>query len=1811
MCFRVALHSSLRIALVLFVGLALLPVPCVPILVSAIGQGQSQDHSHRNGSPPRPGKPEGAFPNVEDMQNESLIEREPPAPIPSTVRSQRNSGKPWDGRRVGDPEPQRGEDHTGGHALRAHARHRLTSPPLLYEDQFIQNSFSLGLARSASYDETLYWNYQFRAAYNNSAESLKLAAIELGRTVFESAEYAARARSAHWYVYDLYKTYLMRDPDSGGWASWEATVSTNGREYVRRGFEESTEFATLMANVVPSGSPSSTATSLISARVDPRNQPGNGMLTRDAAWSVSLLSLPGRNGLDLGLSLSYSSMVWTRSGPYIYFDEDNGFPSPGFRLGFPTVQRKVFDVQTSRKSYLLITGGGQRVELRQVGTSSIYEAGDSSYLQITDNGSSLLLRDTSGTQMALSDSNGEYRCTSIKDRNGNYLTINYNPLGHITNVIDTLGRVINFNYDTNANLISITQAWNGQPAHQWVSFGWGTRTMQSSFSGAAVVGTANGTVLPVITQVALNDTSYFTFDYTNSMQVLLVKKYFGAVERNATNFTYETPGSDVPRLLSTSVSAQNWTGINGVPSQVTTQYSVGSDGACVVTAPDGTIYKEYYGTGWQRGLATLSEIWSGGVRQKWTTTAWTQDNTSVGYEMNPRVNETNIYDVSGNRRRTVIDYGPYAAYGLTYGVHEYAADGVSVIRETFTDYNLSQAYIDRRIIGLVAFVHMTNGPQYQTKISYEYDDPARLHGVPAAATQHDVNYNLSFTARGNVTAVSRWDVNDINNAAKKLTSYTDYYNTGTPISTTDPSGHQNNITYADSFSDSVMRNTFAYPTTLTDADNFSSFMQYNFDFGATTRTQSPTPAGQSQGAIQTMTYNNLGQLERITTTNNGAYKRFWYGADYTASYATVNNVTDEAYAAQIVDGLGRVIVSMGNHPGSYGGYTFVNTIYNQMGRVSKVSNPTEVNSSWAPSGDDTAGIYYTQQTYDWKGRPLITTNPDGTTREASYAGCGCAGGEVTTFTDEGTLINVAKKRQQKVYADVFGRTVKTEVLNWDGNGPNGTGGTVYTTTVRTYNARDQITAIKQYAGTEASSSFQESILNYDGYGRLSTRHVPEQDAGKFTTWTYNADDTVQTITDARGATATHGYNNRHLLTGITYSAPVGITATAAATFGYDAAGNKTSMTDGLGSKTYGYDQLSQLRSETRVLTGVGSFTLSYDYNLQSQLKKITDASNTTINYSYNVAGQLNGVTGSDTLVGNVSTYASGLQYRAFGGLKQLSVGNLSTSFGYNARTEVTNFNISGVVNENYDYYNDGRLKFVHNTTDNNFDRVFSYDHVGRLTSAGAGGAARGDIGDVPFYETFNYNPFGNLEQRETETWGNGSFFDAGTFVNHRRAGWGYDASGRITTIDSRTYTYDAAGRNINLTGQTLTPTSTISTATQSGFDGEGNRVRENSGTSSSMTLKYYLRSSVLGNAVIEELNSSGQKQFGYVYTPSGIQLATQTIGQNFVKFIQTSPLNTTERGVLSTGSISRVEFDAVGAKVAVVNLTPPNRGGDAGNIPMGGLGSLDTRYGALENPGGGCTLDGVYVPCYMAMRGEATQVVYVDPYYAATSRGLHSRQVWVDEDTSTAVRIGNENILTIYPGPGGHFEYVDDPDDVLETSTQKPTTPQTALPLPSDLKDRISAVVNNPNSDCAGFIKRLISEAEQIDGTAFSSDPLALFKRVEDQAGFKLKTTSYGGVSNREGNKRVVYITPVSDSGDARVNDHSLNAYAVTALNELMHHGKKSDFYSDRTLAQAIFPLLTSAEQLAHPLPKSRKAEVNSRYFHPLFNQHCKSPTGE
>lgn len=284
-----------------------------------------------------------------------------------------------------------------------------------------------------------------------------------------------------------------------------------------------------------------------------------------------------------------------------------------------------------------------------------------------------------------------------------------------------------------------------------------------------------------------------------------------------------------------------------------------------------------------------------------------------------------------------------------------------------------------------------------------------------------------------------------------------------------------------------------------------------------------------------------------------------------------------------------------------------------------------------PGDDASAGWIYTEQTYDWKGRPLMTTNPsmtsnplETTTKQISYTGCGCAGGEVVTITDEGVIdpTGALKKRQQKFYSDVLGRTFKTEILNWDGAGANGTGGTIYAATTLTYNVRDQVTLERRFAGPTSSATSQDTTMSYDGFGRLQTQHLPEQQVDRnngastdHTTWNYNNDDTVQSVTDARGVSTTFTYNARHLVTGSTFNSagiPSGsnVVPTTSMAFGYDAAGNRISMSAGSGAVNYHYDQLSRMDWEERSFAGLpnaGVFRLSYEYNLAGILKKVTGA----------------------------------------------------------------------------------------------------------------------------------------------------------------------------------------------------------------------------------------------------------------------------------------------------------------------------------------------------------------------------------------------------------------------------------------------------------------------------------------------------------------------------------------------------------------------------------------------------------------------------
>ncbi|MBA3355318.1 MAG: hypothetical protein H0U18_05135 [Pyrinomonadaceae bacterium] len=232
--------------------------------------------------------------------------------------------------------------------------------------------------------------------------------------------------------------------------------------------------------------------------------------------------------------------------------------------------------------------------------------------------------------------------------------------------------------------------------------------------------------------------------------------------------------------------------------------------------------------------------------------------------------------------------------------------------------------------------------------------------------------------------------------------------------------------------------TLAYPTTVTNADGYTSSSRYNYDFGAATWKQTPLPntTANTPGPQQKIEYDSIGRTKLVTNLVNNAYTKFIYGPNYVESWASVNSAADEAHSLQIFDGAGRVIAKASNHPGSSGGFSAQLIHYDAMGRAIKQSNPTETSIpisgipilpyGWQATGDDAqAGWVYTHQSYDWKGRPRITANTDGTTKEASYSGCGCAGGEVVTLTDEGVLVDSVKQHHEEATAEDLQRRARS------------------------------------------------------------------------------------------------------------------------------------------------------------------------------------------------------------------------------------------------------------------------------------------------------------------------------------------------------------------------------------------------------------------------------------------------------------------------------------------------------------------------------------------------------------------------------------------------------------------------------------------------------------------------------------------------------------------------------------------------------------------------------------------------------------------
>ncbi|MBK9171730.1 MAG: RHS repeat protein [Chloracidobacterium sp.] len=439
------------------------------------------------------------------------------------------------------------------------------------------------------------------------------------------------------------------------------------------------------------------------------------------------------------------------------------------------------------------------------------------------------------------------------------------------------------------------------------------------------------------------------------------------------------------------------------------------------------------------------------------------------------------------------------------------------------------------------------------------------------------------------------------------------------------------------------------------------------------------------------------------------------------------------------------------------------------------------------------------------------------------------------------------------------------------------------------------------------------------------------------------------------------YNSRGLVEEMNWDVgETGVTDAHDVEFGYDALGNRTSMTDGLGTVAYEYDPLSRMTAETRVFSDTlpnkptGNYRIGYEYTIGGRLGSLTDPFGYRVDYAYDKLSRLQAVD-SPTAFNGISTYAEDPVYDARGTLRGLSYGNgteMSVT-GFNGKLQATGFEVkkdaTAIIGKEYEFYADGALKFVDDAMDEAFDRSYKYDHMGRTVEAKAGTAARGESPtgphnfDQPYSRTYQHDAFGKITAFTGFFYGSESNLTV-SFTNGRNSNWTYDSDGNVTADLDGSYDFDAAGRLVEIVPTDIDDENIDTLPVENHFDGNGDLaklVRNAGSTDPDEITNYYIRSTIL-NRVISETTGAGAKQKTFI-PANGVTLAEQSIfyGESAVETIrfihqdasgsgvqQTLANGTAAGGVMRTG-----EYDAMGRNVAdpgpyiALNTEMPGDGG--------------------------------------------------------------------------------------------------------------------------------------------------------------------------------------------------------------------------------------------------------------------------------------------
>ncbi len=470
----------------------------------------------------------------------------------------------------------------------------------------------------------------------------------------------------------------------------------------------------------------------------------------------------------------------------------------------------------------------------------------------------------------------------------------------------------------------------------------------------------------------------------------------------------------------------------------------------------------------------------------------------------------------------------------------------------------------------------------------------------------------------------------------------------------------------------------------------------------------------------------------------------------------------------------------------------------------------------------------TNSIYDALGRLTLRQTTDGVTlSQTAYL----TGAKVQTTDADGKITTVG---HQVFDSPAYGRPIRIEAPENQ-------------LTVIERDLYGKIIGVTQSGIWSGGNVSATQTWTYDAYQRLCRKTEPETgsvilgyDAASQLKWQLKGQSGTGCVTAQPAGATLFGYDTRGRKT---LDDEPGTADDVS--FGYDAAGNPTSVTNPTATWTYGYNKRGLIETEQAVIDGK-TFVLNPTYDSLAHVQSLTTPAR-TIAYAPDAWGR-------PTQVG---TWATGVQYYANGLPKNYTLGNGLTylqTLNNRQWPQVQTTLDGGTVVQRYQYsYSDGGDLLSIDDDDEADNTTLAYDNLHRLKSATG---LWGTYGYV-------YDPLNNIQARTgpnalTYSY-NASNNRLSSVSGSQSRSYSYNAKGEVTGDGTKSFTLNADGQITSITG-----------IASYGYDGNGKRIK----TSKSGAVEYvlydlsgglvyseqgttktdYLR---LGNSVIAELKLNG------------------------------------------------------------------------------------------------------------------------------------------------------------------------------------------------------------------------------------------------------------------------------------------------------------------------------------------------------------------